>query len=131
MQLTVSTQNRVPRGLGRQFVLVLRDCYRHQVEYLVKHRQAKDGTRVSDQDEWALECINMNRLQSIAEAFDDDSSGFVTIAEVNQFTSSRPKDWRYVTPSFWESSTRSLATKSPALADILGDRLESLHHAVP
>ena len=46
----------------------------------------------------------MNRLQSIAEAFDDDSSGFVTIAEVNQFTSSRPKDWRYVTLSSPEMS---------------------------
>ena len=85
-------QNWVPRGPGRQFVLALRDRYRHQVEDLVKRRQAEEGTRVSDQDEWALEWINMNRLQSIAEAFDDDSSGFVTIAEVNQFTSSRPKD---------------------------------------
>ena len=73
----------------------------------------------------------MNRLQSIAEAFDDDSSGFVTIAEVNQFTSSRPKDWRYVTPSFSENRTRSRATKSPALAGLLGDRLASRYYAVP
>ena len=62
----------------------------------MKRRQGDEAARVSDQDEWALEWINMNRLQSIAEAFDDDASGFVTIGEVNQFTSSRPKEWRHV-----------------------------------
>ncbi len=63
-----------------------------------------DGTKLAenirDGDEWALEYINLNRLQAITEAFDDDGSGFVTIAEVNQFTASCPDDWRYVTPIY-------------------------------
>ena len=49
---------------------------------------------VADQDEWAWQWINVNRLQAIVEAFDDDASGFVTIAEVNHFTASRPEQWR-------------------------------------
>lgn len=70
----------------------------------MKRRQGDEAARVSDQDEWALEWINMNRLQSIAEAFDDDASGFVTIGEVNQFTSSRPKEWRHVRHPLVESA---------------------------
>ena len=52
-------------------------------------------SRLADEDEWALEWININRLQAIIEAFDDDASGFITVEEVNYFTTSRPKEWRY------------------------------------
>ena len=31
------------------------------------------------------------------EAFDEDASGFITIKEANDFTCSRPQDWRWVT----------------------------------
>lgn len=55
---------------------------------------AENPSHIGDDDEWALEWISINRLQSIAEAFDDDASGFITVAEVNQFTTARPKDWR-------------------------------------
>ncbi len=58
--------------------------------------EASVASRVADQDEWALQWININRLQAIAEAFDDDASGFITIAEVNSLTASRPKEWRWV-----------------------------------
>lgn len=51
---------------------------------------------ISDRDEWALKYINIRRLQAISEAFDDDGSGFVTIAEVNELTRSCPEDWRCV-----------------------------------
>jgi hypothetical protein len=51
-------------------------------------------------DEWALAYLNVVRLQPISEAFDDDASGFVTVAEVNTFTTSRPLDWRYVCASY-------------------------------
>jgi hypothetical protein len=43
----------------------------------------------------ALEYINMRNIQPILEAFDDDGSGFVTIREVNQLASTKPRDWRY------------------------------------
>ncbi|KAI0661089.1 hypothetical protein C8Q70DRAFT_911215 [Cubamyces menziesii] len=78
---------------ARHFVLTLRDYYRQQIETKKRARGESFITSIHDDDEWALEWININRLQAIAEAFDDDASGFITIAEVNQFTSSRPKGW--------------------------------------
>jgi hypothetical protein len=36
------------------------------------------------------------RLQAISEAFDDDASGFITVNEVNTFTTARPLGWSYV-----------------------------------
>ena len=50
-------------------------------------------------DAWAIKFIDVSRLQPILEAFDDDASGFITISEMNRFTSSRPADWRFVSGS--------------------------------
>ncbi|KAG8826888.1 hypothetical protein FRC17_008058 [Serendipita sp. 399] len=47
----------------------------------------------SEDDEWAMECITLSRITVMLEAFDDDGSGFISVTEVNEFTSSRPKDW--------------------------------------
>ena len=47
-------------------------------------------------DAWAIKFIDVSRLQPIWEAFDDDATGFITISEMNRFTSSRPHDWRLV-----------------------------------
>lgn len=48
-------------------------------------------------DEWALPYIDIKWLQPIVESFDEDGSGYVTIAEINNFTQSRPTElgWRY------------------------------------
>lgn len=43
---------------------------------------------------WTLDYINMRNIQPILEAFDDDGSGFVSIREVNQFSSAKPTDWK-------------------------------------
>jgi hypothetical protein len=51
------------------------------------------SSTIVDRDFWALEYITIQRVQPIMEALDDDASGFVTIAEVNDFTSARPPDW--------------------------------------
>ena len=45
-------------------------------------------------DAWAIKYLDVMWVQPILEAFDDDASGFITVAEVNRFTSSRPVDWR-------------------------------------
>jgi hypothetical protein len=45
-------------------------------------------------DAWAIKYIDVMWVQPILEAFDDDASGFITVTEVNRFTSSRPADWR-------------------------------------
>ena len=49
---------------------------------------------------WAVQCIDLMHLQSLMEAFDNDSSGYVSVQEVNRFTTSRPKGWRYVVAGF-------------------------------
>ncbi len=45
-------------------------------------------------DAWALDHINITRLQPLIEALDEDTSGSVSISEVNKFTMSRPDGWR-------------------------------------
>lgn len=41
--------------------------------------------------EWALKYIDTAWLKPIMEAFDDDSSGYITIAELNSFTDAKPE----------------------------------------
>jgi hypothetical protein len=55
-----------------------------------------DGGGVADSDRWALEYIGANYVRGIIEALDDDASGFITVKEANNFTHSRPLDWRWV-----------------------------------
>ncbi|KAJ7031624.1 hypothetical protein C8F04DRAFT_1110026 [Mycena alexandri] len=79
---------------ARHFVMALRDHFQED------HPQHTDGDEndhaaiaIDKEDEWALEYISILRLQAISEAWDDDASGFVTVAEVNTFTTMRPLDW--------------------------------------
>lgn len=46
------------------------------------------------EDLWALKYISVNRVQVLMEALDDDDSSFVTVNEINNFTSRRPEEWR-------------------------------------
>ena len=48
------------------------------------------------EDSWALEYISVRLIQPLVEAIDDDASSFITVSELNDFTSSRPKGWRRV-----------------------------------
>ncbi|KAJ7849789.1 hypothetical protein B0H14DRAFT_3866764 [Mycena olivaceomarginata] len=73
----------------RHFVMALRDYYQ---EKLAHTGEPADKVKATE-DAWALSHINVVRLQPISEAFDDDSSGFVTVGEVNIFAASRPLDW--------------------------------------
>ena len=57
-------------------------------------KAAGGPSSASGPDGWALKYINIGRARIILEAFDDDASGFVTVNEVNNFTQSRPRDWR-------------------------------------
>jgi hypothetical protein len=82
---------------ARHFVLALRDLY------LEKLSSETEGVldmstglinSCTNPDGWAIKYIDIMWVQPILEAFDDDASGFITVAEVNHFTSSRPVDWR-------------------------------------
>ncbi|KAF7376029.1 hypothetical protein MSAN_00017700 [Mycena sanguinolenta] len=77
---------------SRHFVMALRDYYHENAEESDSGAGAASGKK-RNPDDWALAYINVSRLQSISEAFDDDASGFVTVAEANTFTISRPLDW--------------------------------------
>lgn len=59
-----------------------------------KRNDSLETPRIKQHDEWALEWINVTRLQPIVEAFDDDASNFITVTEANDLTTSRPRDWR-------------------------------------
>ena len=60
-----------------------------------KIQEISDVTRrISPDDLWALQYITIFRLQPLIEALDDDASSFVTVAEVNAFTTARPGNWR-------------------------------------
>ncbi|TFK85020.1 hypothetical protein K466DRAFT_647032 [Polyporus arcularius HHB13444] len=77
---------------ARHFVLALRDYFREKMEEQ-KRSEYVEVPRIREQDEWALDWINVTRLQPIVEAFDDDASNFITVTEANEFTTARPHDW--------------------------------------
>jgi hypothetical protein len=56
-----------------------------------------DDEGVAGLDRWALQYIDVNYFRNLLEAFDDDAGGFITVKEANDFTRSRPLDWRWVT----------------------------------
>ncbi|KAF8518842.1 hypothetical protein BU17DRAFT_90643 [Hysterangium stoloniferum] len=81
---------------ARHFVMNLRDYFNEKwnVDYLDGTTSKADvGHEKGPDDQWALAYINTTRLQPISEAFDDDASGFITLSEVNTFTTSRPMGW--------------------------------------
>ncbi|KAK0239406.1 hypothetical protein EDD85DRAFT_766418 [Armillaria nabsnona] len=90
---------------ARDLVLALRDYY-HSRDQSALARQIQETaspmiTTENDSplsqshisDQWALQYINLHRIQPLIEAFDDDVSGFVTINEANALCAGRPENW--------------------------------------
>ncbi|KAF7307764.1 hypothetical protein MKEN_01136500 [Mycena kentingensis (nom. inval.)] len=77
---------------SRHFVMALRDYYQEAAEEETNNPPPNGGKK-RFADDWALAYINVSRLQQISEAFDDDASGFVTVNEANEYTTSRPATW--------------------------------------
>ncbi|KAF7332467.1 hypothetical protein MKEN_00128800 [Mycena kentingensis (nom. inval.)] len=82
---------------SRYFIMALRDYYQEGGASTTPNpnveRKTDDPPPRNTADDWALQYLTVSRLQSISEAFDDDASGFITILETNEFTSSRPLGW--------------------------------------
>lgn len=74
---------------ARHFVLALKDYFAETID-------GGGSEGVAGSDRWTLHYIGINYIRSILEAFDEDASGFVTVKEANNFTRSRPLDWRWV-----------------------------------
>ncbi|KAJ7167639.1 hypothetical protein C8R46DRAFT_1093665 [Mycena filopes] len=113
---------------SRYFVMALRDYYQ---EGGVSSDSSPTSPKPPIEDDWALHYLSVSRLQSISEAFDDDASGFVTVAEANTFTSSRPLDWSLIKwLSFWaigvQSMTRYAVKSRELLAKMFALRLNVL-----
>ncbi len=83
---------------GRRFVLALRDHFREKFDRLKENKDnatpIEHSTGSQDSEEWTSDYIHITRVQPIMEAFDDDASGFVTVAEANAFADARPAKWR-------------------------------------
>ena len=82
---------------ARHFVLALRDHYLEKLTTEIEGVPDMGTSAISNTtnpDAWAIKYIDVMWVQPILEAFDDDASGFITVSEVNRFTSSRPVDWR-------------------------------------
>lgn len=78
-------------------MLALRDHYLEELVSETKGVPEMGTTAINNStnpDAWAIKYIDVMWVQPILEAFDDDASGFITVTEVNRFTSSRPADWK-------------------------------------
>ena len=73
-------------------------------------------------DSWALQYINVHLIQPLIEAIDEDGSSFITVNELNDFTSGRPTGWRRVLKLTIYSSFLTYIQPS-SLDRILDDRL--------
>lgn len=79
--------------------MTLRDHFRDDLHELKSPGEKKDSTTadgVRATDDWAFEYLGLNWLQPIMEAFDEDGSGYVTVAEINRLTEALPTElnWR-------------------------------------
>ena len=122
------------RGIvkARHVVLAIYDYYLQKQEerelaFEVDGRQLEKHRSVGDDDAWTLEYIDLMHVQPIIEALDLDTSGYVTIQEVNQFTTSRPKGWRYVATIFLPGNCLTLALQYFTLDGLLGSRYVHEH----
>ncbi|KAI0653998.1 hypothetical protein C8Q70DRAFT_1031605 [Cubamyces menziesii] len=88
------------RGIvkARHLALAIYDHYMQRLDD--QNRAITSGTKpirpIPEEDLWAVQCIDLIHLQSLVEALDSDSSGYVSVQEVNKFTASRPKEWSLV-----------------------------------
>jgi hypothetical protein len=75
----------------------VRDFY-FEKTHLRKHQGGESAETFykEHEDMWAVHFLDLEYLQAIHEAIDDDGSGFITVEELNQFTTSRPSGWRLV-----------------------------------
>ena len=74
---------------AKHFIMALKDYY-------LEKAAGDSAGGLANADKWALNYITISNARAILEAFDGDTSGFLTIQEVNDFTCARPSDWRWV-----------------------------------
>lgn len=88
---------------GRILVHALREHYSQ--DDLVP--ASPTATEIVMSDKWTLEYLNIAWLHPILEAIDDDTSGYISVSEVNRFMQRLPPElnWRCV-PQLRTMTTR-------------------------
>ncbi|KDR69957.1 hypothetical protein GALMADRAFT_160132 [Galerina marginata CBS 339.88] len=69
------------------------EAYEDKEEQEEINPNAFNAATISPEDAWAIRFLSRSNLSPLMEAVDSDCSGHVTIKEINDFTSSRPKEW--------------------------------------
>ncbi|KIJ47404.1 hypothetical protein M422DRAFT_248793 [Sphaerobolus stellatus SS14] len=131
-----------PKGSvkARNFVLALRDYFTGQIyetalrsgNASVSEAAQQDKIDNRSQDYWALKYLNIENLQSVMEALDDDGSGFISVKEANSFVKDCPEDWSLLLwlaywGAGWHMSISSYASRIRSiLQDIRAMRNEDL-----
>lgn len=94
------------------FAVAVRDYY----VQLYAPRLVADGPSASillpstRPDAWAIQYISIGRIRPIMDAIDEDSSGWISVREVNAFASlgrlGRPQDWTLLKWfAYWAAGT--------------------------
>ncbi|THG94425.1 hypothetical protein EW026_g7045 [Hermanssonia centrifuga] len=78
---------------ARSLVMSLREYFAEHYDSVLFDNADVSPQTTSGPDRWALQYISIPRIRPLLEAFDDDSSSFVTIREMNTFTQARPQNW--------------------------------------
>ncbi|KAI0759985.1 hypothetical protein BD413DRAFT_266792 [Trametes elegans] len=123
------------RGIvkARHLVLAIHDYYMQRLDDQ-RRAEASGSTSpraIPERDLWALECIDLMHLQPIMEALDNDVSGFVTIQEVNYFTTSRPQGWSLLQwLAYWAVGWQVAMTEYKHKIEALVVRMRKMETAV-
>ncbi|EKM56765.1 uncharacterized protein PHACADRAFT_172445 [Phanerochaete carnosa HHB-10118-sp] len=72
---------------SNRFAVTLRDHFQNKS----RHHGPFEETSNLSRDSWTTDFIELLYVQRIKEAFDEDGSGYVTVAEVNRFTEQQPR----------------------------------------
>lgn len=87
-------------ALREYYAETIEDAAERQVDAITGHsveerdEPAARAVQPPVTDKWALQYIGLTRLQPLLDALDINGSSFVTVNEVNIFTSARPQGWR-------------------------------------
>ncbi|KAG7087300.1 hypothetical protein E1B28_013278 [Marasmius oreades] len=84
-----------------------------------------NAAKQRSEEKWALKSLHYTKLQPVAEAFDADYSGYVSVWEANQVLSLRPDGWSLLSwLAYWASGRHSAITQ---YCIKIGDILDNMH----
>ncbi|KZV91703.1 hypothetical protein EXIGLDRAFT_719097 [Exidia glandulosa HHB12029] len=85
-------------------------------------------SHLSDQPEgWAINYVTLTRWRPILEAFDDDTSGWISISNVNSFTSGRPANYSVLKwIAYWAAAFRVVSAQYAQDINVLRVKMNRL-----